>query len=50
MEMMMRWQQLQMNNQENANFDRNNYNPASNPNLRPHTNWATQSQSQSQSQ
>ena len=50
MEMMMRWQQLQMNNQENANFDRNNYIPAPNPNLRPQTNWATQSQSQSQSQ
>ena len=48
MEMLMRWQNLQMNNQEKANFDRNNYNPAAQPNLRPQTNWPTQSQSQIQ--
>ena len=47
MEMMMKWQQVQMNNQENKNFERNNYTAS---NLRPQSNWPTQNQSQTQSQ
>ena len=50
MEQMMKWQQMQMNIQENQNFEKNNYNSNTTPNLRPHTIWPTQSQTQSQSQ
>ena len=46
MEMLMKWQQIQINNQENLNFERNNYHPT--PSLRPQTNWPTQTQTQSQ--
>ena len=48
MEMMMKWQQMQMNNQENMNFQKNNYQPT--PNLRPQASWPSQSQSSTQSQ
>jgi hypothetical protein len=48
MEMMMKWQQMQMNNQENLNFHKNNYQPS--PNLRPKASWPSHSQSSTQSQ
>jgi hypothetical protein len=46
--LMMRWQQMQMHNQENLNCQKNNYLPS--PNLRPQANWPAQPPSQSQSQ
>ena len=50
MQTMMNLQQMQLNNQENQNFERNNWRATAVPTLRPQQAWLSQSQSQNVSQ